>query len=315
MNKEEFFNYVKDNFKDYLPEELKSGEVVISKVNKNNSLLTGLSVRPDTPNRCAAPVLYLDGYYEAYKDKKLTTGEILGELSKVYVAHSGKTIDVDSLTVYENVKDKVFPKIVGFYGNEEFLKDKIYRKVQDMAVLYYVDIDKAFDTYGGHSSLTITEPLRERYGVTEEDLYKQAMKNQKEAGYEFKNMNEIMEEMAKARGIIVPPEMVFEENPLYVLSNNDRLLGASLIANTDILAEIADKNDWDEFYIIPSSIHEVIIISDMSLDPEALRQMVREVNGTEVSSQDKLSDSVYTFNAESLELNIADDNREEDISR
>ncbi len=53
-----------------------------------------------------------------------------------------------------------------------------------------------------------------------------------------------------------------------------------------------------DFFILPSSIHEVLIVPDngeMKL-PE-LEAMVRDVNATQVAPPDKLTDSVYHYDA------------------
>ena len=50
------------------------------------------------------------------------------------------------------------------------------------------------------------------------------------------------------------------------------------------------------FYIIPSSIHEVILIPDtLDMDIRYMKAMVKEVNGTEVSPDEVLSDNVYRY--------------------
>ena len=50
------------------------------------------------------------------------------------------------------------------------------------------------------------------------------------------------------------------------------------------------------FYIMPSSIHEVILIPDtLDMDIRYMKAMVKEVNGTEVSPDEVLSDNVYRY--------------------
>ena len=45
MNRKEFYEYVKDNVKDYLPDSYQNGEIRIEEVAKNNGLrLTGISI-------------------------------------------------------------------------------------------------------------------------------------------------------------------------------------------------------------------------------------------------------------------------------
>lgn len=45
MNRKEFYEYVKDNVKEYLPESYKDAEIKLQEVEKNNGLkLTGITI-------------------------------------------------------------------------------------------------------------------------------------------------------------------------------------------------------------------------------------------------------------------------------
>ena len=93
-----------------------------------------------------------------------------------------------------------------------------------------------------------------------------------------------------------------DDGPLYVLSNHQRFFGASCILYKDKLNEFAQLKNSD-LYILPSSIHEVIIIpKTMSPDYSSLCRMVKEINDTEVDACDRLSDCVYRFSLETGKL-------------
>ena len=69
MNRKEFYEYVKDNVKDYLPDSYQNGEIRIEEVAKNNGLrLTGISI-PQGDQR-AVPMVYLDSLYMEYVNGK-----------------------------------------------------------------------------------------------------------------------------------------------------------------------------------------------------------------------------------------------------
>ena len=95
------------------------------------------------------------------------------------------------------------------------------------------------------------------------------------------------------------------EVPMYVLSNKQRLYGASAIVFTDILDNICDQFGRDIF-ILPSSMHELILIPTMTKSgAENLLAIVKEINEMEVLRKDFLADSVYYFNHELRQLEIA----------
>ena len=57
------------------------------------------------------------------------------------------------------------------------------------------------------------------------------------------------------------------------------------------------------FYVLPSSVHEVLIVPDNGeMEPKMLGEMVREVNKNEVERQEVLSDRVYSYDKEKHQI-------------
>ena len=91
----------------------------------------------------------------------------------------------------------------------------------------------------------------------------------------------------------------------YVMTNSNYFYGAAGILRTDLLSKFAEEHDCD-FYILPSSVHECLFIPDSEEIPaDELREMVREVNATQVEVEERLSDEVYYFEKEIGKLKIA----------
>ena len=93
-----------------------------------------------------------------------------------------------------------------------------------------------------------------------------------------------------------------EQGPqMYVITNKNKIFGASTIIYPGVLMEFAQQRG--NFYVLPSSIHEVIFIpASENIDEEEMKIMVKEVNETQVPKEDFLSDEVYFYNAETYEL-------------
>ena len=88
---------------------------------------------------------------------------------------------------------------------------------------------------------------------------------------------------------------------MFVLTNDTKVNGAAAILNDDIRQEIAEK--VGDFYMLPSSIHETLIIpKDAGMEFKELEQMVQEVNQTQVAPGERLSDQVYEYDAKEHEL-------------
>ena len=87
------------------------------------------------------------------------------------------------------------------------------------------------------------------------------------------------------------------EVTIYILTNHYRTNGATVILYEDLLRQLAEKFQQD-FLLLPSSIHEVLLIPVDSADSEDLSRytrMVQEVNETQLADDEILSDHAYYF--------------------
>ena len=97
---------------------------------------------------------------------------------------------------------------------------------------------------------------------------------------------------------------------LYANMPDPRLDQASTVgainAYQNFMDEAAEKLGGD-FFILPSSIHEILLVKDNGqFDRAALEQMVREVNATQVAPEDKLTDSVYHYDSKEKIFELAE---------
>ena len=86
-----------------------------------------------------------------------------------------------------------------------------------------------------------------------------------------------------------------EKLPLYVLTNAKMFLGAACVFYPEVLSSIGNAVQTD-YYILPSSIHECIILPASSgYSREELEEIVRQVNEAQVPEQEILSNHVYFY--------------------
>ncbi len=96
-----------------------------------------------------------------------------------------------------------------------------------------------------------------------------------------------------------------DEIPMKVLTNSKRSSGAVCILYPGVLEEVAAERMGGDFYIIPSSVHEVILLPDDGrLLEENLKEMIFEVNRTKVDPEEVLSDNLYYYDAERKETRL-----------
>ena len=85
----------------------------------------------------------------------------------------------------------------------------------------------------------------------------------------------------------------FEDTHMYILTNTRKQYGASTILYPGLLENISEQLGED-FYLIPSSIHEFIILpSSYSPSTSELNEMVNEINENELPEDEFLSDHIY----------------------
>ena len=315
LNFEEFQDYTKRVLKDHLPEELAGATIRTNDVTKNNGLvLHGVTVQPEGSN--IAPTIYIDGYYKDYVDgSKLD--DVIDRIAKVAKdnAHAPSELGNIAHTFldFNNVKDKIIMTVVNTEKNREMLAGMPHQNREDLSLIYKVTVGS---DERGMATIAIKNEHMEAWGVTPEEIHNLAMENTKELlPVTVQSMNEIMREMFGRDGMPDDmAELMFEEMPMnqqmYVISNESRINGAAAMFYEDALSGLAEQMGTDLF-ILPSSVHEVIAVSTDMGDPEQLAEMVREVNGGEVSAEEQLSDHVYRFDAASRSISLADTTMEQ----
>jgi hypothetical protein len=76
----------------------------------------------------------------------------------------------------------------------------------------------------------------------------------------------------------------------------------------DFLGNVAEELESD-FYILPSSLHEIILVLEQDAPAkELLKEMVEDVNQCQVSEEEFLSDNVYFYSREENQVKIVEVN-------
>ena len=120
------------------------------------------------------------------------------------------------------------------------------------------------------------------------EIMEAANENCKKAGYKIMLMEDAISEIT---GIEISNNTFC---PMYIGTNPERMLGASILMYETYLEELAAQIE-DDLCIAPSSIHEVLIFPLSLIRPAKIIEAVRDVNQTVVLPQEKLSDSAYIY--------------------
>lgn len=300
MTKNEFMEAVKDEALAILREKDETIDAIISNVTKTNDIAyTGISFRGKSNIQ---PVVYLDSFFEQYEKGDIDVAGIAKTVADIYMANKwNHDFDMESITDFEKVKDHIIPCVYNTEANSENLKTMPSRQVVDLSIYYRLEIP--FSGNEGNGYVTIHNNLMEQWNVSEEELTEIAWKNLRENHpYLFKNMFEVLNESILSDEVNID-EIPQDAIPMYILSNEDKCNGAVYMLDLELLNKIAKYLMNDDLVILPSSRHEVIVLpAREATEYEYLKSMVMEVNRTQVSDEDYLSDSVYFYNIISNEL-------------
>ena len=207
-------------------------------------------------------------------------------------------VDMKYFLEYVNVKNNIVYKLIHTKRNRELLEDIPYIEFLDLSIVFQCLISVKESHL---ETLLIHNVHTKLWGVTVEELYRAAEENtQKLLPHELRNMVDVMEEIMKeedAEEFNHGDCMAELEStkPLYVLTNKKGIDGAVSMLYPGLLKDFADRIG-SGFYIIPSSVHEVLFLpSENPEDREELKAMVKEINDTQMEAEEILSYSLYWF--------------------
>lgn len=290
------FTMFKEELRSGLEKKLASNgylsTVTCQVVTKNNGVqLNGLSVQ--FQGATVSPVIYIDSCYDSYLQGKDEIANIQNNIYQTVINNiSENNITpsmVQDLTRYESVKNKIVLQLINKERNIEKLANIPYMTWYDLAIIFKICIG---DTGNGIATTTVTNELLSYYGVDTAQLYLQALDNM-ETQTVIKPLSKVLEEMM---GMPFPEDLL---PPIFVVTNSSGVGGAASILIETVLDKLR-REVGAQFYILPSSVHEMLVMpkdEENLQTPDMLRQMVKEVNQTEVSDEDFLSDNVYRYNS------------------
>jgi hypothetical protein len=270
-------------------------DLELKKVVKPNDIeMFGICFHKEGDN--VSPTLYVNGFYEAYCDDVITIEEVeshlLRQLERAF--KDREKVILDDIYDFEVIKDKVFFKVMSLANNTKYLQDAIYIPYLDMAIVFYLYL---YEDEDGVASSKIMPLEFNMWGITREELFSIAKENTKRLfPYIFGSVKNILFEMGVDVG---------EETPLYCLTNKKKINGASCILYDGVLKECS-KTIGGSFYILPSSIHEILLVKveEDEYQLDFLKSMVAFVNESDVSTRDMLTNNVYFYDCDKDKLTL-----------
>ncbi len=238
-----------------------------------------------------APTLYPENYAE------LSINEQIEQMAISTIEAINHRPDLPKLTVDE-AKKHITLSVINAEKNTERLEQTPHFKLAngELAAIPRWKIDDS-------ASFIVSNDLASSMGLTPDEVLQIGQKNINNQKFSVKSMQEVLMEMMSLN---MPPEVMAEMMPtggpeMYVMTNEMKSHGANVLLSRATLDEVHEK--LGDYVIIPSSIHELIAlpISD-DMEPDQIRQMVLEVNSTQVAPEEQLSDNIMMYDGQKLTL-------------
>lgn len=255
--------------------------------------MDGLTFTQPDGNIRTCPTIYLDQMYQKYQntdDLNITMCEAAQVICNAY----HEIPDISILNDKDYVSKNIIFQLINTEQNHDMLQNIPNRQVNDLSVIYRLVV--SVENEGLASSL-VNNDLMERYGFNEEELYKMATENTRRI------MPPTVRNMSELLGGMIPDLQEDFLPPMWIVSNEQNINGAATIIYDDIMSDLAEKLNSD-LYILPSSIHECIVLSSSVGESEELLNMVMDVNMTAVDQSERLSNQVYYYNSNTKELSM-----------
>lgn len=287
--------YAMNEVIDYVESKLEGCTVVVDSVTKANGVaLPCLMIHH--PERKVSPVIYLHDLEQHFAEEgcedlagkeeqigETVVGIYLGNIENVMINNA-----LDILKDTYEVMERSTLRIVSIEGNEAFLNTVPHIEFLDLAVYISIAVQK---DQGGIASVTVTYNLLDHIGLEFEELYDKALDN-------------MMGEVPRVEGIgsiisRIMPDLSEDQcedlaTGMYVVTNHEYLYGSYFLLHDRLLEKLANEMDSDLF-VLPSSIHDLIVLRYLEGEWEHFRAMIEEINLTVVQPEEVLASHPYVY--------------------
>lgn len=315
MDYGEFKQQVLSRIRDFLPEKYAKADISLERtVKTNDTVLDGIVIR--VRENAITPNIYLNAYYDDYLNGR-NMEDILRQIS--YVRDNAPEPKDVGLALskpdfeFDKIKSRITCRMVNIELNRLFLADRPYTQMEDLAVVYDIQMGKIGNDNG---SIPIKKSMQQYFGIDIKKLHRIAVGNMERLSPcicdSLINM---------AMGFLRRPDedMDFEKNKMdesmFVLKDKNGIYGAAVALNDKVMVSAAERLGGD-FYVLPSSIHDVIAVPKKPFgDFKLLEAMVGEINAAVVAPDEILSNHVYEYHAKERKLVRCDWAEERKASR
>jgi len=268
---------------------------------KNNGCVqNGVTIYRKDEN--VAPVFWLDKFYEMFEEGELPKEDILERIVREYENLPTPNIpDMEEWMSSPEFLSRISIHLLNGSRNQKMIEERklVSYAVEntDLVCLFYAKVFLDDNTLG---EVAITERIMEEYlpmVKDVEELYHLVTEQVQAEEIRFESSLSVIERLFREKKIEAPI-IPMAEDYMYILSNKQMTFGAGSILAKAVRPILLEHYPNGRITILPSSVHELILLDAANCgELKQLRDIVRQVNASEVSQADFLSDMVYIYDA------------------
>lgn len=205
------------------------------------------------------------------------------------------------LEAFETVKDKVVIQLTSSKDQQVQAQNLACHCVDGITATYRIHL---LEGKSGVLNIKVTNAMVAQWGLSIDKLHELALQNTAKIFPPLLvGLNEALFGIGDSEERCLANEDVsLSEESVYLLSNQQKFCGAASILLPGVM-EMACEKIGADLYILPSSIHEVLLIpKDDNMSKRELGQMVRTINREQVPPEERLADCIYEFDRKDKKL-------------
>ena len=288
----EFAGELIEAIKTIIP-DMDDAEFQVQQVKKPGNLtLTGILIR--VKNLPVAPCFYIDEEYTRHLN-----GTPIADIASRVAANMKNSatpasdIDISLITDFDKAKSNIIPRLIDIRPgkNDGYLKDRICNPMAGTQIGIIYDITLP-NNVNAEMTVGVTSNLLETWNITPDDLHELAIRNgSKLRPVYFSDMFSMLNDLSP-----LPFPEAEPDTTMFVLTTKNKSNGASVILYPETI-EMLHTRFPKGFWLLPSSVHDWIIVHKDLGDPDMLKEMVMAINASEVLPADQLADEVFTMDS------------------
>lgn len=296
LNYEDFKKQLFDNISRLISE---NDNIESSSMNnffkEGRGYLDAISIKFKNSN--LAPCVYVADLYSHYEESEIGVNKLAEEVINFLNHDKPKfNINIEKLLKTPDINEHLYLKLINpdNFNSEE--------PCTTMNFLNLIAVPRCtVDINGERGSILINKNIQESLlNLSDDELIDIAYNNSRKVNYNVKSMHDIL----SISGLEDIDDINIFDNEMYILSNTSCVAGAVAIMFPEVLKDIRNTTfNGNNFFIIPSSIHEVILLKDNGImNVDEMRKMCHDVNINELEKCDILSYDIYYYDGETITI-------------